>query len=318
MRCLLIATALLLSAGSAFAQSREPSAAIARLEAETVLLNQVRTFARPTAEARREAALTLIRRAGFEPVVEAFEGGEAGRPMEGHNITFVVRGHSNCGCEILLTAHYDAVVLANGQLADGLVDNAASVVAVVEAARQLRDDNLYHDVRVVLFDQEELGLLGSRAWIAAHGTGHAAAVVNSDVAAFGDTMMYGQNNGPQSLFVTQAVQRVCSERELQCVGYPNYPPSDDRTFVADRTPVVSLGFQTEIGAHQMWLAFNAPQGQSGLAPGFVPDVFTVIHSENDNIGRVESATLLLAAETYAAVVTEIDGYFHRPDDHLRE
>ena len=29
-----------------------------------------------------------------------------------------------------------------------------------------------------------------------------AAVVNSDVAGYGDTLMYGQNNGAQSAFVT--------------------------------------------------------------------------------------------------------------------
>lgn len=280
----------------------------ARQRASEALHDQARTFVRPTPEARGDAALALIRRAGFEPTIETFEGGLIGRPQQGRNITFVVRGHGNCGCEILLTAHYDAVVLENGELADGLVDNAASVVAVIEAARQLRDDNLYHDVRVILFDQEELGFLGSRAWIIAHGTGHTTAVVNSDVAAFGDTMMYGQNNGPQSLFVTQAVQRVCSERELQCVGYPNYPPSDDRPFIADGTPVVSLGFQTEIGAHQMWLALNAPEGQSGLAPGFVPEVFSIIHSANDTMDRVEASTLLLAAETYVAVINELDEY----------
>ncbi|MBN8551326.1 MAG: M20/M25/M40 family metallo-hydrolase [Caulobacterales bacterium] len=309
MRSFLIALALSLTTSvTAFAQPAERPSSAVRFEAEQILYNRATTLVRRSPEARGEAAVALIRQAGFEPVVETFMGGDTQGlpPMEGRNITFVVPGHGNCGCEILLTAHYDVVRLQSGELADGLVDNGGSVVAVIEAARQLRDADLYHDVRVVLFDQEELGLLGSRAWIAAHGTGHAAAVVNSDVAAFGDTMMYGQNNGRQSLFVTQAVQRVCSERELQCVGYPNYPPSDDRTFSADGTPVVSLGFQTEIGAHQMWLAFNAPEGQSGLAPGFVPEVFTVIHSANDNARRMEGSTLLLAAETYAAVVREID------------
>ncbi|HRH19051.1 MAG TPA: M20/M25/M40 family metallo-hydrolase [Brevundimonas sp.] len=311
MRSLMIALALSLTTSvTALAQPAERSTSAVRFEAEQILYNRAATLVRRTPEARGEAAIALIRQAGFEPAVESFMGGDVQGlpPMEGRNITFVVPGHGNCGCEIWLTAHYDAVRLQNGDLADGLVDNGGSVVAVIEAARQLRDADLYHDVRVILFDQEELGLLGSRAWLAAHGTSHAVAVVNSDVAAFGDTMMYGQNNGRPSLFVTQAVQRVCSERELQCVGYPNYPPSDDRTFITDGTPVVSLGFQTEIGAHQMWLALNAPEGQSGLAPGFVPEVFTVIHSANDTLRRVEGSTLLLAAETYAAVLREIDEY----------
>lgn len=308
IRSLAFAGALLLAAGPSFAQDTGPSAGIARLEAEQALFNQALTFVQPTHEARTEAALAIVRQAGFEPAVETFQGGgvRGTPPMEGRNVVFVVPGRGDGDREILLTAHYDAVVLDSGDLADGLVDNAGSVVAVVEAARRIRDVGLDHDVRVILFDQEELGLIGARRWIEAHGIENVAAVVNSDVAAFGDTLMYGQNNGPQSLFVTQAVQRVCAATPLQCVGYPNYPPSDDRAFTAAGAPVVSLGFQHQVGAHQMWLAFNAPQGESGLAEGFMPEVFTVIHSENDTAARVEASTLLLAAETYAAVMAEID------------
>lgn len=305
---LAVAAALLFAAGPAFAQDTGPSAGIARLEAEQALFNQILTFVQPTHEARTEAALALVRQAGFEPTVETFQGGgvRGQAPREGRNVVFVVPGRGDSDREILLTAHYDAVELEGGELADGLVDNAGSVVAVVEAARRIREMGLQHDVRVILFDQEELGLLGARAWIEAHGIDGVAAVVNSDVAAYGDTMMYGQNNGPQSLAVTQAVQRVCSQTALQCVGYPNYPPSDDRAFTAAGAPVVSLGFQTEVGAHQMWLAFNAPRGESGLAEGFVPDVFSTIHSANDTAERVEASTLLLAAQTYAVVVEELD------------
>lgn len=307
LRTLALCAALALPAGAAFAQDAD-AAMIARLEAGQAAFNEISTFVQPTREARAEAALTLVRAAGFEPAVETFQGGGVrGTPaMEGRNIVFVIPGSGGDGREILLTAHYDAVVLPSGALAAGVVDNAGSVVAVVRAAQAIRALGLAHPVRVILFDQEELGLIGARRWIEAHGIEGVAAVVNSDVAAFGDTMMYGQNNGAQSLFVTQAVQRVCLERTLQCVGYPNYPPSDDRAFSAAGAPVVSLGFQHEAGAHQMWLAFNAPRDETGLAEGFVPEVFAVIHSENDTLARVQPETLLLAAETYAAVVAEID------------
>lgn len=292
-------------AGTALAQDSDADVAyLARVHA------RVASMVQPTHEARTEAVLALIREAGFEPEIETFQGGgRGGAPMEGRNISFVVHGVAGPDelDEILLTAHYDAVVLDDGSLVDGVVDNAGSVVAVIQAAELLRADHLGHDVRVILFDQEELGLIGAQRWIEAHGTEGVAAVVNSDVAAFGDTMMYGQNNGPQSLIVTQTVQRVCAEAELQCVGYPNYPPSDDRVFSAAGVPVVSLGFQTQVGAHQMWLAFNAPRGQSGLAPGFMPEVFTIIHSANDTLDRLEPETVVAAGRIYARIIKALDG-----------
>jgi Zn-dependent M28 family amino/carboxypeptidase len=264
---------------------------------------QVAAYVQPSNEARTAVVVAQLRAAGFEPTIETFAGGN-GRtgPMEGRNVVVTIGDGPR---EILLTAHYDAVKLRDGTMSHGVVDNAASVVGLIEAAKILRGKALNHRIRVILFDQEELGLIGARKWIEAHGLANVAAVVNSDVAGYGDTMMYGQNNGAQSAFVTRAVQELCAERAMQCVGFPVYPPSDDRAFSAAGAPVVSLGFQDQIGAHQMWLAFNGGEA-NGLAEGFVPQVFRLIHSNEDTMDKVDPATVALAGATYAAVVERLD------------
>ena len=130
-------------------------------------------------------------------------------------------------------------------------------------------------------------------------------MINSDIAAFGDALMYGENNGPQSAPVLTAVRRVCADRAMTCVGFPSYPPSDDRVFVAAGVPTVSVGFLDRIGVHQTWLAFNGGE-DSGLAEGFVPEIFTLIHSERDVIDRVDPATIAAAAQTWTALVLHLD------------
>ena len=118
--------------------------------------------------------------------------------------------------------------------------------------------------------------------------------------------MYGENNGEQSAFVLAALRGLCAERAFDCVAFPNYPPSDDRVFSAAGVPVVSLGTQDAVGAHQMWLAFNTPRGQSGLAEGFVPEVFRLIHSEEDTMEHVDPETIIVASEAYSAIVAQLD------------
>ena len=263
---------------------------------------QVAAYVQPSNAERMNVLLTQLRAAGFDPIVETFEGGGRAGPMQGSNVVVTIGDGPK---EILLTAHYDAVKLRDGTMSQGVVDNAGSVVALIEAAKILKDKPLSHRVRVIFFDQEELGLVGARKWIEAHGVANVAAVVNSDVAAYGDAMMYGQNNGAQSAFVTRAVQELCAERAMQCVGFPVYPPSDDRAFSAAGAPVVSLGFQDEIGAHQMWLAFNGGEDK-GLAEGFTPKVFRVIHTKDDAIEAVEGATIATAGATYAALIEKLD------------
>jgi Zn-dependent M28 family amino/carboxypeptidase len=281
---------------------------------------QVAAYVQPTNAARTEVVVAQLRAAGFEPTVETFAGGNPRTgELEGRNVVVTLGDGPR---EILLTAHYDAVKLRDGTMSQGVVDNAASVVGVIEAAKILRAKDLNHRVRIILFDQEELGLIGAKKWIEAHGLANVAAVVNSDVAGYGDTMMYGQNNGAQSAFVTRAVQELCAERAMPCVGFPVYPPSDDRAFSGaglteagegggqDRVPTVSLGFQDQIGAHQMWLAFNGGE-TNGLAEGFVPRVFQLIHSAEDTIEQVDPATVALAGEVYAALGERLDAQLAR-------
>ena len=263
---------------------------------------QVGAYVQPSNAERMNVVVSQLRAAGFNPTIETFEGGGRAGPMQGSNVVVTIGEGAK---EILLTAHYDAVKLRDGTMSQGVIDNAGSVVALIEAAKILRDKPLSHRIRVIFFDQEELGLIGAKKWIEAHGIANVAAVVNSDVAAYGDTMMYGQNNGAQSAFVTRAVQELCAERAMQCVGFPEYPPSDDRAFSAAGAPVVSLGFQDQVGAHQMWLAFNGGENK-GLAEGFVPQVFRVIHSKDDAIEAVEGATIATAGATYAALIQKLD------------
>jgi Zn-dependent M28 family amino/carboxypeptidase len=281
---------------------------------------QVAAYVQPSNEARTQVVLDQLRAAGFEPSIETFAGGnrQTGE-MQGRNVVVTLGDGPR---EILLTAHYDAVTLRDGTMSQGVVDNAASVVGVIEAAKILRSKDLNHRIRIILFDQEELGLIGARKWIEAHGLADVAAVVNSDVAGYGDTLMYGLNNGPQSADVTRAVREVCAERAMNCVGFPVYPPSDDRAFSGaglgeageggsiDRVPTVSLGFQDHVGAHQMWLAFNGGES-NGLAEGFVPRVFQLIHSADDTMEQIDPATVKTAGEVYAAVVERLDAQLSR-------
>ena len=290
LRTLTAACALLALATPAMAQD------------EAALLDAVAAYEQPT-NAERLAVLTgQLESAGLDYEIQTFEGGARGQPMTGSNVV-VTLGEGER--DLLLTAHYDAVVLQSGELADGLVDNAASTVALIEAAKVLRDRDLNHRVQIIFLDQEELGLIGASRWIEANGTDHVAAVVNSDVAAFGDALMYGENNGERSAFVLTALREECADRALTCVGFPVYPPSDDRAFIAAEVPVVSIGFQNRVGAHQMWLAFNGGENP-GLAQGFVPEVFQLIHSEGDVIEAVDPATVALAAEVYADLITRLD------------
>lgn len=266
---------------------------------------QVGAFAQPTHDARFDALKARLDDAGLAYTVETFPGRRPpvdDAPHEGRNV--VVRVGPAEGREILLTAHYDAFVMRDGKLVEGLIDNAGSVVAIIEATKRVAG-RTKHPVRLLLTDKEELGLLGARAWIAAHGVDHLAAVINADVNGNGHTLMYGLNNGDQSAFLVTAVRQLCAARAMSCLDFPEYPSSDDRAFTAAGAPVISLGHQPTDEAAKMRAFLLRPPGSTPDISE-VPEVLRLIHTPNDSFARVEAATLEQTASFIADLVMKLD------------
>lgn len=265
------------------------------------LLASVAAFAQPTHDARFDTLKSQLDAAGLVWTVEEFEGRRK-PPLLGHNV--IVRTGPSTGKQILLVAHYDALEMQNGKLVDGAIDNAASVVAMIETTKRVAG-RTKHPVTLFLTDQEELGLLGAHAFIKQHGVADIAAVINADVNGNGDTLMYGLDNGAQSASLIDAVKALCAERSLSCLDFPQYPPSDDRAFSAAGAPTISLGHQPKAEAEKM-RAFMLNPPTSAPKPDAIPEVLALIHTPNDTIARVESSTLALAADTFTALVMKLD------------
>ncbi|MFN2291412.1 MAG: M20/M25/M40 family metallo-hydrolase [Anaerolineae bacterium] len=87
-------------------------------------------------------------------------------PMTSWNIIGDLPGTEHPEEVIMLGCHYDG-----HDIAQGADDPASGAVAVLEAARVLAQyaPDLPRPVRFVLWGVEEIGLLGSRAYVAAHG-----------------------------------------------------------------------------------------------------------------------------------------------------
>lgn len=267
----------------------EPLADLARLKQAT--------------NAGRLAALQEIlteRKIPFE--AQTFDGGKKDKPEKGTNLSVAFGSGPR---EIVVGAHYDAAALKDGTLSHGMVDNGASVIALVRLAEALREKKLRHPVRILFFDQEEIGLLGSKAYVAGRKPGDVAAVVNLDIAGYGDTVAYGAGKEETSAPVVQALERVCAEQRLDCVRFPQFPPSDDRSFEAAGLPNVSLAFLPRVETHQLWLLLNGGP-ESGLRESFTPPIVRTIHTPEDRIEKVEPATLDLAVKTVLDVVLQLD------------
>lgn len=94
---------------------------------------------------------------------------------------------------ILLGAHFDKI----GAGSSGAMDNASGCVALLQLAQRLRDEPLPNcHVKLAFFDQEEVGLMGSKAFVEACQIQEdcPSLLINVDMLGTGDIVFAGSSN----------------------------------------------------------------------------------------------------------------------------
>ena len=279
-------------------------AGVAAAEPLPGLLEDAIRLEQPTNTARLEALQALLgsRKLNFE--LQPFANARRGRDPREHGHNLVVTAGSGPR-DIIVGAHFDAASLADGTLSAGMVDNAASVVALTRLAESLGRHQLRHRIRIVFFDMEETGLQGSSHFAQTMDRGRVAAMVNLDISGYGDAVFAGPSAAEGNAALYDALRRVCSRDRLTCVESAAFPASDDRSFQAAGMPNVSLAILPRLEAHQMWLLLNGGR-DAGLAAGFRPEILRTIHTTEDRASRLDAAAMTLAHDVAMALILELD------------
>jgi aminopeptidase S len=253
--------------------------------------------------ARLEALQKMLRERGIPYELQPFDSQASphGRTKGMNLIVTFGKGAR----EITLGAHYDALEYPDGGMVDGMIDNGAAVIILVRVAEALKGRDLRHRVRVVFFDMEETGLVGSQAYVAAHKPEIDAAII-LDIAGLGkEALIYGSGKAAGTDRVKKSLLMSCAQQLLTCIDSANYPTSDDRSFQNANIPVVSFAMGPRLILYQFWLMLNAGEN-SGLDKGLMSPVFSVIHSPEDNISKIDPVALDLEYKLVLDTVLKLD------------
>jgi carboxypeptidase Q len=129
----------------------------------------------PPSRLQRSAAIvskdnaSLLRRLLAKGVVPKLEleltGGFGSKPVQAYNVVADLPGSDGGGEMVIVGAHQDS-----WDLGSGATDNGSGTVIMMEVLRAMHASGLKpkRRLRVVLFSGEEQGLLGSKAYVAAH------------------------------------------------------------------------------------------------------------------------------------------------------
>jgi hypothetical protein len=273
------------------------------------VVSDARLLDQPTNAARLEALQHVLHKRGLRFSLQPFPNESRQRDLreQGQNIVLEPLGPD--GPQIIVGAHLDAVSLGGGRQSHGMVDNAAGVIVLTRVAETLRTHQLRHRIRVVFFDLEESGLQGSKHFASSLDRAAVRAMVNVDIAGYGDTILSGPTAAAGTEALHQTLSRVCAARGYTCLRLPSFPNGDDRSFQAVGIPAISLGILPALEAHQVWLLFNGGK-DSGLAPGFAPQILKTIHSPEDTADKLTPAGMTLIHDAVVGLLLELDAGKH--------
>jgi len=162
--------------------------------------------------ALRKRIVSILRRFGYQPEIQSrFHcRADIGRCSPVEDIVAVRKGTKSGGA-VLLTAHYDSVPAG-----PGVGDDGSGVAAVLEIARMAHlQEELTHDLVILLTDAEEQGLLGADAFARHHPLFDSVrAVINLEARGVsGPSMMFetgDENRDLVTLFADSVDQPVAN------------------------------------------------------------------------------------------------------------
>lgn len=198
---------------------------------------------------------------------------------------------------ILIGAHYDKV--SKGK---GAVDNASGSVAVLELLRIFKANPLEkYSLKAAFWDMEEVGLVGSREYIAARNEKELPDIyINFDVFGYGDTLWLWTQK--ENTDFTKAVEEAAKKANVKSKIGKDYPPSDHLSFAQTKTETYSFSL---LNNNEVLNLLKVLKGEKISVENF-PRVLQIIHTEDDTTDKIDANAIAKALPAIEQAIRKLD------------
>jgi hypothetical protein len=235
-----------------------------------------------------------FRRIGLEAVGSGYEHAFAmprrnsADSTRGANVLGMVRGTVNPERVIVVSAHFDHLGTRNGEIHNGADDNASGTAAVLAMAAHFKARPPRHTIIFALWDAEEMGLVGARAFVAS------PPVERSRIVANVNLDMVSRND----------------KGELYAAGATPYPRMRPilEALVADAAITLRLGHDSGGGSYD----WTSQSDQGAFHAQKIPFVYFGVedhpdyHKPTDDVERIQPGFYVRVARTIAGFVERLD------------
>ena len=260
---------------------------------------------------REKAVIKILERNKINFYIEKYDF----LGQQGENIVIEFGSGKN---EILVTTHYDVV---SGS--PGANDNGSCIAILIDVAKRLKKAKLKNKVKVIIFDQEEPGCLGSRAYVRRHGFENIIGVYNTELCGMGDVV----GVWPVTKDVSDSAALGVLRDTVKKLGYGLEEAAELPIFFGDHRSFRELGFKDAfclsvvpgkdveeirrfVTISKEKLVFRSLLGLviKPLGPK-VPFMFQLYHSSEDKSKYLNESALQMMSRVIYSSILELDGKY---------
>jgi len=205
-------------------------------------------------------------------------------PFTMWNVVATLPGEDSA--QVLLVAHYDATSEMPGIYTPGADDNASGVAGVLEAARLMGTHDWQHTLRFVLFSGEEVGLLGSEAYVkdAVEAGDRMIAALNMDMIA------YNNDDDPEMDIHCNRMDQASQDMGQELAELMD-------VYDLNINPEIHIYDAVEASDHYWFWQYDIP---AVLFIEDFDDFNPFLHTTNDRLGKLDTAYMTEAVRSSVA------------------
>jgi aminopeptidase-like protein len=221
--------------------------------------------------------------------------------------TNIIVDIGNTKRHIILSAHYDVIFNS-----PGANDDASAIAILIDVIERLRKLKLKNKVRVIFFDDEEVGRFGSISYIKKYSLKDLIAVYHLELCGYGDAIgLWPITKINENSYALKTIEEVLKEKKIYSERVGHLP-----VFWGDQDSFINRGFANALcitvapkkdkEAIKRFVKSNVLKVIFDFYGGKLPTMFQRYHSSEDKSEYLSEDALKMVSDVLVNTLVELD------------
>ncbi len=228
--------------------------------------------------------------------------------FKGTNIIVDV-GNLNSKKHVILSAHFD--VVSNSP---GANDDASGIAILIDVIEKLKNLKLKNKVKIIFFDDEEIGRFGSISYIKKYGLKDLLAVYHLELCGYGDSIgLWPITKINENSYTLKIIEEVLKEKNIYSERLGQLPVfwGDDLSFrnAGFRHALcISVAPKEDKEAIKRFVKSNIFKIIFDFYTGRIPKMFQLYHSSEDKSEYLSEKALRMVSDILIKTIMKFDKF----------